>query len=283
MDEFPTLEVAAAFGALVALMRTWLLARSLIRIPEANRRLLPLVEKNQPAAALALCDEAEAATYLRVVRRVLFAMREIGENAKPPDARAHLQHAFDTAYAAQAHRIQSGGARDLIAMVVLLGACVYAAGSNIGVSRWFYGFCVAGAILLAWNVWARRKMLVEAREASAPLLVAATRAVEATLQKRSRATTAAPPTERDSRAPFDRSDFHTMPDAVRSLAVTMPEATRRSPSDAPAVARCPACDTELEPAEAGARLVAADGGERKLAELVVCPGCGRIAGRLEHE
>ncbi|MEB2313410.1 MAG: zinc ribbon domain-containing protein [Sorangiineae bacterium] len=176
MDEFPTLEVAAALGVLIALARTFILARAFVQLTTLNRRLVPLVAESQLARALTLSEAAEPTPYLRLVRRALFALRDLERSAEPSQARQTLEQAVDAAYAVEARRAQSGSAHDLVALTILSSTCVYAAGTALGVSRWFYALGGAAVLLLAWNVWARPAVLARARAAVLPLIEAAERA-----------------------------------------------------------------------------------------------------------
>ncbi len=174
-DNFPTLEVAAALGLIIALLRTIRVLRSLVKIPQVNRALTALLDKGDRDAALKLCTEDDAAAFLQMARRVLVEMRQHGAGEAEETLRQQLRQAFDREYESQAERIQSGRARDTVALAVLLGAIAYAAVAKLGVGVVFFALCGAGALFLAWNVWVRGRVLSESRQAAASLVDAAAR------------------------------------------------------------------------------------------------------------
>ena len=177
-DNFPTLEVAAALGFAIALLRTIRVLRSLVKIPQFNQQLTALLDKGERDTALKLCAEDDAAAYLQMVRRVLLETRQHKAGADGDALRQRLMRSFDREYAAQAERIQSGRGRDMAALAVLLGAIAYGVGAKLGVGAVFFAFCGAGALLMAWNVWVRGRVLSESRQAAPSLVDAAVRLVE---------------------------------------------------------------------------------------------------------
>ncbi len=177
-DNFPTLEVAAALGLVIALLRTIRVLRSLVKIPQVNQQLTALLDKGEREAALKLCAADDAAAYLQMVRRVLLETRQHTAGAEKDALRHRLMQVFDREYAAQAERIQSGRARDTVALAVLLGAIAYAAVAKLGVGAVFFALCGAGSLFLAWNVWVRGRVLSESRQAAPSLVDAAVRLVE---------------------------------------------------------------------------------------------------------
>lgn len=176
-DNFPTLEVAAALGLCIALLRTIRVLRSLVKIPQVNQQLVVLLDKGERDAALRLCAGDDAAAFLQMVRRVLIETRQHAGGGDEEALRERLTQAFDREYAAQAERIQSGRARDTVALAVLLGAIAYAAVARLGVGVVFFALCGAGALFLAWNVWVRGRVLSESRQAKPSLVDAAARLV----------------------------------------------------------------------------------------------------------
>lgn len=177
-DKFPTLEVAAALGLAIVLLRTIRVLRSLVKIPQFNQQLTALLDKGERETALKLCAEDDAAAYLQMVRRVLLETRQHTAGADTDALRKRLLQVFDREYAAQAERIQSGRARDTAGLAVLLGVIAYAAVAKLGVGAVFFTLGGAGALLLAWNVWVRGRVLSESRQAAPSLLDAAVRLVE---------------------------------------------------------------------------------------------------------
>lgn len=176
-DNFPTLEVAAALGLCIALLRTIRVLRSLVKIPQVNQKLTALMDKGEREAALKLCAADDAAAYLQMARRVLLEVRQHTATEDESALRARLMQVFDREHAVQAERIQSGRARDTVALAVLLGAIAYAAVAKLGVGPTFFGLCGTGALFLAWNVWVRGRVLSESRQAAPSLVDAAVRLV----------------------------------------------------------------------------------------------------------
>jgi len=176
-DKFPTLEVAAALGLCIALLRTIRVVRSLVKIPQVNQQLVALLDKGERESALKLCAGDDAAAYLQMARRVLLDLRHHTAAEETETLRHRLMQVFDREYAAQAERIQSGRARDTVALAVLLGAIAYAAVARLGVGTMFFALCGAGALFLAWNVWVRGRVLSHSRQAAPPLVDAAVRLV----------------------------------------------------------------------------------------------------------
>jgi hypothetical protein len=176
-DNFPTLEVVAALGLCIALLRTIRVLRSLVKIPQVNQQLAALLDKGERDSALKLCAEDDAAAFLQMARRVLLEVRQHTATEETEALRHRLMQVFDREYAVQAERIQSGRARDTVALAVLLGAIAYATVARLGVGTVFFALCAAGALFLAWNVWVRGRVLSESRQAAPSLVDAAVRLV----------------------------------------------------------------------------------------------------------
>jgi hypothetical protein len=80
---------------------------------------------------------------------------------------------FESAFAEEAQRIQSGRARDLVVLAVLLGAALYARASGLGVGQIFYALLATGSLLIVWTVFSRRRVLDITRSAKSSLIEAA--------------------------------------------------------------------------------------------------------------
>jgi hypothetical protein len=177
-DSFPAIEVAAALGLLVLTLRAIVLDRMVGEIKRVNDRLVQHLDAGERERALALCDALETAVYPQIARRVLLAAERTPATIADPELEATLRRAFETSYAAQAHRIQSGLARDLIVLGVLAGTLAYVYASALGVSAWFYALCGMGALAIIYGAVSRRRLLAAVTRASGSLLPACARAAK---------------------------------------------------------------------------------------------------------
>jgi hypothetical protein len=173
-DQFPALEAAAGLGLAIVLVRTGLLVRTLTSVGAQTEATVSRLEAGERDGALEVSTEEQADTFHQIARRVLIALRD----CRPDEGRAvierHLGHAFDAAFVVQARRLQSGRARDWVALGILIGAVVYLAYAALPVSTWFYVLCAAGAVFLTLNVFLRGSVVSAMRKGRAPLLKAAT-------------------------------------------------------------------------------------------------------------
>ncbi len=144
-DEFPTLEAVAALGVLALLIRTLLVANETKVLPPFVAALTRSLRLGDRASAVAACTTPEAPALAR------FARELIGRAGDPPydaEARAELKHEQHELEEELARRGESGRARDLIVLTVLLGAMGFAALSRLPVSSWFQALAGAAAVLL---------------------------------------------------------------------------------------------------------------------------------------
>ncbi|HEX3854954.1 MAG TPA: hypothetical protein VHW01_28525 [Polyangiaceae bacterium] len=144
-DEFPTLEAVAALGVLALLIRTLLVVSEMQSLPEFAAGLGRALGAGDRARALAACN-APAAPALARSARELIAL--VGEPPYGPDAAADLKHELGELEQDLARRGESGRARDVIVLSVLLGAMAFAVLSKLPVSAWFHGLAVAASALL---------------------------------------------------------------------------------------------------------------------------------------
>jgi len=144
-DEFPTLEAVAALGVLALLIRTLLVASEMQSAPKLSAELVKALAAGDRAAALAACN-APAAPALGRSAREMIAL--VGEPPYGPDASLDLKHEQAELEQDLARRAESGRARDLIVLTVLIGAMVFAALSNLLVTSWFHGLAALAALLV---------------------------------------------------------------------------------------------------------------------------------------
>lgn len=173
-DAFPTLEAAAGLGLAIVLVRTWLLVHTLSSVGDQTENIVTRLEAGEPDRALELATAEQADTFHQIARRVLVALRDCRPGEGRAQVERHLGHAFDAAFVLQARRLQSGRARDWVALGILIGAVVFLAYAALPVSTWFYVLCSAGAVFLTLNVFLRGGVVSAMRKGRAPLLKAAT-------------------------------------------------------------------------------------------------------------
>jgi len=144
-DEFPTLEVVAALGVLVLLIRILLVASEMQSVPRLASELVRLLTSGDRTSALAACNAPVAPALARTARELI---EGVGE--PPYDAEAGLELRQEQGEVEQelARRAESGRARDLIVLTVLIGAMAFAALSNLLVSRWFHGLAALASLLV---------------------------------------------------------------------------------------------------------------------------------------
>jgi len=172
-DEFPTLEAAAALGVLVAGIRVHLVRSLAARTKSLHAEVTKQLGAGSAARALTLCESSPARIYPKVAEQVILAATGRSANEGAEDLRRRLREVFETSYALEARRIQSGGARDLVVMAVLVGAALYARTSQLLVSPWFYALLALGSALLLWGAIVRRGLLAFTRQAANELISAA--------------------------------------------------------------------------------------------------------------
>lgn len=144
-DEFPTLEAVAALGVLALLIRTLLVASEMRTLPEFAAELGRLLGAGNRNAALAACNTQTAPALARAARELI---AHSGEPPYGPDALADLRHEQAELELELARRGESGRARDLVVLAVLLGAMAFALVSALGVGSWFHGLAALASLLL---------------------------------------------------------------------------------------------------------------------------------------
>jgi len=144
-DEFPTLEAVAALGVLALLIRTLLVLSEMRSLPAFAAELGRALSAGDRAAALAACNAPIAPALARSARELIAL---VGDPPYGPDAAADLKHELGELEQDLARRGESGRARDVIVLSVLLGAMAFAVLSKLPVSAWFHGLAVAASALL---------------------------------------------------------------------------------------------------------------------------------------
>ncbi|HEY1534338.1 MAG TPA: hypothetical protein VGF76_09975 [Polyangiaceae bacterium] len=144
-DEFPTLEAVAALGVLALLIRTLLVLSEMRSLPVFAAELGRALGAGDRSGALAACNAPVAPAVARSARELIAL---VGEPPYGPDAAADLKHELGELEQDLARRGESGRARDLIVLLVLLGAMAFAVLSKLPVSAWFHALAVAASALL---------------------------------------------------------------------------------------------------------------------------------------
>jgi hypothetical protein len=144
-DEFPTLEAVAALGVLALVIRAVVVASETKALPRFADDLARNLRAGDRAGALSACNTPEAPALGRVARELL---THVGDPPYGPDAAVELQTEQSELEQDLARRGESGRARDLIVLAVLLGAMAFAALSPLPVGAWFQGLAALAALLL---------------------------------------------------------------------------------------------------------------------------------------
>ncbi|MEP7050127.1 MAG: hypothetical protein ABJB12_07235 [Pseudomonadota bacterium] len=144
-DEFPTLEAVAALGVLALLLRTVLVASEMRSLPGFAETLGRALGAGDRSAALAACNAPAAPALARTARELI---AHVGEPPYGPESSLDLQHDQAELEQALARRAESGRARDLVVLAVLLGAITFAFLSRLPVSVWFHTLTAVAALLL---------------------------------------------------------------------------------------------------------------------------------------
>jgi hypothetical protein len=144
-DEFPTLEVVAALGVLALLIRTLLIASEMRTVPQFAGELSRSLGVGDRGAALSACNAPTAPALARSARELITL---VGDPPYGPQAAADLQQEQAELEQDLALRAESGRARDLIVLAVLIGAMAFAILSSLVVSRWFHGLAALASVLL---------------------------------------------------------------------------------------------------------------------------------------
>ncbi len=144
-DEFPTLEAVAALGVLALLLRTLLVASEMRSLPSFAHTLGRALGAGDRSAALAACNTPAAPALARSARELI---AHVGEPPYGPEAQLDLKHEEAELEQDLARRAESGRARDLVVLAVLLGAITFAFLSRLPVSTWFHALTACAALLL---------------------------------------------------------------------------------------------------------------------------------------
>jgi hypothetical protein len=154
-DEFPTLEAVAALGVLALLLRTVLVASEMRSLPGFAQALGRALATGDRSAALAACNAAAAPALARSARELI---ADVGDPPYGPEAALDLQNDQAELEQTLARRAESGRARDLVVLAVLLGAITFAFLSRLPVSIWFHTLTAGAALLLVVGYVMRSKL-----------------------------------------------------------------------------------------------------------------------------
>jgi hypothetical protein len=170
-DEFPALEVAAALGALSAGIRTYQLLEARTTIPRRGADIAAALREGQHARARELSQKQDAYEFGNLGDALLDALES---DLKPgrSDLASELQRVSNNELAAFRARVQSARARDLIVGVVLLGAVLYAASTDLG-RPVFYALAGCGALLAFLGILLRAQLVKLVEKQSQSLIEAA--------------------------------------------------------------------------------------------------------------
>jgi len=144
-DEFPTLEVVAALGVLALLIRTLLVASEMRSVPKLAAELVRALGAGDRSSALAACNAPAAPALARSAREMIAL---VGDPPYGPDAALDLKQEQRELEQDLARRAESGRARDLIVLTVLIGAMAFAALSNLLVTGWFHTLAACASLLV---------------------------------------------------------------------------------------------------------------------------------------
>lgn len=144
-DEFPTLEVVAALGVLALLIRTLLVMSEMQSVPKLAAELVRALGIGDRAGALAACNAPAAPALARSAREMIAL---VGDPPYAPDAALELKHDQRELEQDLARRAESGRARDLIVLTVLIGAMAFALLSNLLVTSWFHALAAFASLLV---------------------------------------------------------------------------------------------------------------------------------------
>ena len=144
-DEFPTLEAVAALGVLALLIRTLLVASEMQSVPRLAALLVKALAAGDRSLALSACNAPAAPALARSAREMIDL---VGDPPYGPDAALELQHEQAELEQRLARRAESGRARDLIVLTVLIGAMAFAVLSNLLVTSWFHSLAAFASLLV---------------------------------------------------------------------------------------------------------------------------------------
>ena len=144
-DEFPTLEAVAALGVLALLIRTLLIGSEIQSVPRLAAELVRALAVGDRSRALSACNAPAAPALARSAREMIAL---VGEPPYGPDATLDLNQEQRELEQDLARRAESGRARDLIVLTVLIGAMAFAVLSNLLVTSWFHTLAALAAVLV---------------------------------------------------------------------------------------------------------------------------------------
>ena len=175
MDDFPTLEVVAGIGLSLLAWRTFQSIVQRINIPRVTEQLVKLLDSDDPDRALKLARAAES-PFLTMASRAIAAGQACAPDDDEQETREQVLGAFNDALEDHVQRVGTRRARDMVVLVLLGGAVLYALSADRAPSIVFYVLCGAGAVLLARSIVIQRGMLDEILAVRAPLTDAVVRA-----------------------------------------------------------------------------------------------------------
>jgi hypothetical protein len=144
-DEFPTLEAVAALGVLALLIRTLLVASEMQSVPKLAAALVKALSAGDRGSALAACNAPAAPALARSAHELIAS---VGDPPYGPEAAFDLKHEQHELEQGLARRAESGRARDLIVLTVLIGAMAFAVLSNLLVTSWFHSLAAFASLLV---------------------------------------------------------------------------------------------------------------------------------------
>ena len=170
-DDFPVLEVAAAFGALAAGIRAYQLIQASKAIPRLGAEISIALRSGHPGRARELSQKPDAYEFGNLGDAALDTLDASGRLERGGLAE-ELRRVMADELASFRARLQSARARDLLVALVLMGAIFYAARSGLGRPA-FYVLAAGGAVLAASGVVLRPRLLHLVERQSEALIEAA--------------------------------------------------------------------------------------------------------------
>jgi hypothetical protein len=171
-DEFPTLEVVAALGFAIVVIRTYQLHASSQVMDSEHAALTLVLRRGNRRRAAAFAEKLRSAQYRQIALPVVEATAELS-GTDTESVRSTIAAVLAEAEKAQIRRISSGRARDLLALVLLVGLAAYLVKVDWALSPWVYALLAAGGILLFASYFLRRSILNRLRKHRDGLLEAA--------------------------------------------------------------------------------------------------------------
>jgi len=154
-DEFPTIETACALGVVALSIRTLLVVSEMQSAPKLAAELVRLLSAGDRTRALAACNAPAAPALARSAREMI---ELTGEPPYGPEASLELKREQRELDEDLAQRAESGRARDLIVLAVLIGAMAFATLSNLLVSGWFHALAAFASLLVIVGYFMRSRL-----------------------------------------------------------------------------------------------------------------------------